>query len=209
VRDLAVLFLHLLVTVARLAAPSGARSVVAESVLVKHQLLILNRSRKRSPNLRPSDRVVAGLCAVFIRPDLSSDHDLLYRFHQGYQQCFAAHGGQPIERQSAPTDIDEYTAGFPPHVQKRPKKLRATIMKAALEAQETIKYRMPTFTLHGNVIHFAAYKHHIGLHPAPNGTQKFKKELCLRMRARRAPQGFRWTSPFLSTWSAGFVKSRV
>ena len=67
-RDLAVLFLHLLATVARLAGPGGARSVVAESVLVKHQLLILNRSRKRSPNLRPSDRVVAGLCAVFIRP---------------------------------------------------------------------------------------------------------------------------------------------
>jgi hypothetical protein len=68
VRDLAVLFLHLLVTVARLAGPGGARSVVAESVLVKNQLLILNRSRKRSPNLRPSDRMVAGLCAVFIRP---------------------------------------------------------------------------------------------------------------------------------------------
>jgi putative transposase len=68
VRDLAVLFLHLLATVARLAGPGGARSVVAESVLVKHQLLILNRSRKRSLNLRPSDRLVAGLCAVFIRP---------------------------------------------------------------------------------------------------------------------------------------------
>src|SRR3979490_2961781 len=67
-RDLAILFLHLLTTVARLAGPGGARSVVAESVLVKHQLLILNRSRKRSPNLRPSDRVVAGLCALFIRP---------------------------------------------------------------------------------------------------------------------------------------------
>lgn len=67
-RDLAVLFLHLLATLARLAGPGGARSVVAESVLVKHQLLILNRSRKRSPNLRPSDRMVAGLCAVFIRP---------------------------------------------------------------------------------------------------------------------------------------------
>jgi len=66
VRDLAILFLHLLVTVARLAGPGGARSVVAESVLVKHQLLILNRSRTRSPNLRSSDRVVAGLCAVFI-----------------------------------------------------------------------------------------------------------------------------------------------
>jgi len=49
VRDLAILFLHLLATVVRLAGPGGARSVVAESVLVKHQLLILNRSRKRSP----------------------------------------------------------------------------------------------------------------------------------------------------------------
>jgi putative transposase len=68
VRDLAVLFLHLLVTVARLAGPGGARSVVAESVLVRHQLLVLSRSRSRSPNLRPSDRMVAGLCAVFIRP---------------------------------------------------------------------------------------------------------------------------------------------
>ena len=67
-RDLAVLVLHLLTTVARLAGPGGARSVVAESVLVKHQLLILNRSRKRSPNLRPSDRIVAGLCALFMRP---------------------------------------------------------------------------------------------------------------------------------------------
>jgi hypothetical protein len=68
VRDVAVLFLHLLTTIARLAGPGGARSVVAESVLVKHQLLILNRSRKRSPNLRASDRMVAGLCAVVIRP---------------------------------------------------------------------------------------------------------------------------------------------
>jgi len=68
VRDLAVLVLHLLTTIARLAGPGGARSVVAESVLVKHQLLILNRSRKRSPSLRPSDRVVAGLCALFMRP---------------------------------------------------------------------------------------------------------------------------------------------
>ena len=69
-RDLAILFLHLLATVARLAGPGGARAVVAESVLVKHQLLILSRSRKRSPNLRPSDRVVAGLCALFMRPGL-------------------------------------------------------------------------------------------------------------------------------------------
>ena len=61
-RDLVVLVLPLLVTVARLAGPGGARSVVAESVLVKDQLLILNRSRKRSSNLRSSDR---GRRAVF------------------------------------------------------------------------------------------------------------------------------------------------
>src|SRR5262245_19107884 len=55
-------------TVARLAGPGGVRSVVAESVLVKHQLLILNRSRRRSPNLRFSDRMIAGLCALVMRP---------------------------------------------------------------------------------------------------------------------------------------------
>jgi len=65
---LAVLLLHLLATVARLAGPGGARSVVAESVLVKHQLLILNRPRKRSPKLRLPDRMIAGLCALLIRP---------------------------------------------------------------------------------------------------------------------------------------------
>jgi hypothetical protein len=73
VRDLAVLLLHLLATLARLAGPGGAGAVVAESVLVKHQLLIPNRSRKRSPNLRPADRVVAGLCAVFMRPGRLSE----------------------------------------------------------------------------------------------------------------------------------------
>jgi putative transposase len=68
VRDLAVLVLHLLATGARLGGPGGARSVVAESVLLKYQLLILNRSRKRSPTLGVSDRMVAGLCALLIRP---------------------------------------------------------------------------------------------------------------------------------------------
>jgi hypothetical protein len=68
VRDLAILFLHLLATLARLAGPGGARSVVAESVLVKQQLLILSRSRKRSLRLRFSDRMVAGLFALLMRP---------------------------------------------------------------------------------------------------------------------------------------------
>ena len=67
-RDLVILFLHSIATLARLLGPGGVRSVVAESVLIKQQLLILNRSRHRSPNLRTSDRLVAGLCALLIRP---------------------------------------------------------------------------------------------------------------------------------------------
>jgi putative transposase len=67
-RDLAVLILHLLTTIARLAGPSGARAVVAESVLVKQQLLILNRSRRRSPNLHLADRVIASVCTLLMRP---------------------------------------------------------------------------------------------------------------------------------------------
>jgi transposase InsO family protein len=68
VRDLAVLVLHLLTTIVRLAGPGGARSLVAESVLLKQQLLILNRTRKRAPNLRLTDRVVVGVCALLMRP---------------------------------------------------------------------------------------------------------------------------------------------
>jgi putative transposase len=67
-RDLVILFIHLIATCARLLGPGGLRSVVAESVLVKQQLLILNRSRQRSPNLRASDRLVVGLCALLLRP---------------------------------------------------------------------------------------------------------------------------------------------
>jgi hypothetical protein len=51
-----------------LLGPGGARSVVAELLLVKHQLLIVNRSRARALVLRPTDRVIVGLCAIFTRP---------------------------------------------------------------------------------------------------------------------------------------------
>ena len=61
-RDFAIVFVHLIVTLVRLARPGGLRSVVAESVLVRHQLLIRNRGRKRTPNLRATDRIIAGLC---------------------------------------------------------------------------------------------------------------------------------------------------
>src|SRR5688572_16979135 len=67
-RDLVMLFVHLIATVVKLLRPGGARAVVAESLLLKHQLLILNRARARAPNLRPIDRVIAGLCAGLMRP---------------------------------------------------------------------------------------------------------------------------------------------
>ena len=67
-RDLLILVLHLITTVLRLARPGGLRAVVAESVLTKHQMLILNRSRRRAPNLRIQDRFIAGLCSLWIKP---------------------------------------------------------------------------------------------------------------------------------------------
>ena len=66
-RDFLVLLLHLIVTLMRPAKPGGFRNVVAESVLIRHQLLILNRGRKRAPNLRGRDRLIAGLCTLSIR----------------------------------------------------------------------------------------------------------------------------------------------
>jgi hypothetical protein len=63
-----ILFANLLGIVIRLARPGGLRSVVAESVLVRHQLLISNRGRKRAPNLRAGDRIITGLCTRFMRP---------------------------------------------------------------------------------------------------------------------------------------------
>jgi hypothetical protein len=66
--DVVILFVHLIVAVVRLARPGGLRSVVAESVLVRHQLQILNRGRKRAPNLRAAERIIAGLCTLFMNP---------------------------------------------------------------------------------------------------------------------------------------------
>src|SRR6202140_1979176 len=67
-RDLVVLFIHFIASLARLLGPGGARSLVAESLLLKHQLLILNRSRQRAPNLSASDRILAGWLALWLRP---------------------------------------------------------------------------------------------------------------------------------------------
>ena len=76
-----------------------------------------------------------------------------------------------------PNTIDEYIAGFPPEVQQLLEQVRATIKAAAPDAEEAIKYAIPTFVLNGNLVHFAAYKNHIGFYPTPNGTAAFQAEL--------------------------------
>jgi uncharacterized protein YdhG (YjbR/CyaY superfamily) len=80
--------------------------------------------------------------------------------------------------------IDEYIATFPEEIQKILEELRATIKAAAPEAEEKISYQMPTFALKGNLVHFAAFKNHIGLYPTPSGTQAFKRELSIYQGAK-------------------------
>ncbi|KGE19373.1 iron chaperone [Paenibacillus wynnii] len=73
--------------------------------------------------------------------------------------------------------IDEYIAQFSVEVQEILNTLRGVIQETAPDAKEKISYQMPTFDLHGNLVHFAAYKNHIGFYPAPSGITAFKEEL--------------------------------
>jgi uncharacterized protein YdhG (YjbR/CyaY superfamily) len=75
--------------------------------------------------------------------------------------------------------IDEYIATFPEEIQKILEELRATIRASAPDAEEKISYQMPTFALKGNLVHFAAWKNHIGFYPTSSGTQAFKNELSI------------------------------
>ncbi|MGI9087496.1 MAG: iron chaperone [Chthoniobacterales bacterium] len=83
-----------------------------------------------------------------------------------------------------PRDIDEYIARFPPGVQERLRQVRATIRKAAPAAEETISYQMPAFRLEGNLVYFAAFKHHLGLYPRTSAIAKFQKELAKYQSAK-------------------------
>jgi uncharacterized protein YdhG (YjbR/CyaY superfamily) len=80
--------------------------------------------------------------------------------------------------QLRPKNIDEYIAAFPPEIQAILEKVRLTIRKAAPEAEEKISYQIPTFALMGNLIHFAAFKNHIGLYPPVKGDEKLKAEIA-------------------------------
>ena len=110
--------------------------------------------------------------------------------------------------QTAPQTIDEYIAGFPPDVQEVLQKIRMTIHQAAPEAQEKISYQMPTFYLNGNLVHFAAFKEHIGFYPVPTGIEKFKKELSVYKQGKGSVQ-FPLNQPMPYELITKIVKFRV
>lgn len=73
--------------------------------------------------------------------------------------------------------IDEYIAQFSPEIQEKLQSLRKVIRETAPDAGEKISWAMPTFTLNGNLVHFAAHKNHIGFYPGPIGIEAFKESL--------------------------------
>lgn len=76
-----------------------------------------------------------------------------------------------------PKNIDEYIAGFPSEVQESLRKMRAVISEAAPGAEEALKYRIPTFVLQENLVHFAAFKKHIGFYPTSSAIEAFSSDL--------------------------------
>ena len=107
-----------------------------------------------------------------------------------------------------PNEIGEYIAGFPKDIQKILEQIRVTIKEAAPEAEETISYAIPTFTLKGNLVHFAAFKNHIGFYPAPTGNEAFKKELSVYKTGKGSVQ-FPLDKPMPLNLITKMVKFRV
>ena len=91
-------------------------------------------------------------------------------------------------KKSGFNSIDEYIATFPKDIQKILEELRATIKAAAPDSEEKISYQMPTFFMNGNLVHFAAFKKHIGFYPTPSGIEAFQKELSVYDGAKGSVQ---------------------
>ena len=85
-------------------------------------------------------------------------------------------------------NIDEYISNFPESTQQMLQQMRAAISKAAPKAEEAISYAMPTFKLHGNLVHFAGYKHHIGFYPGAGGIAAFKDDINKYKNAKGSVQ---------------------
>jgi uncharacterized protein YdhG (YjbR/CyaY superfamily) len=92
-------------------------------------------------------------------------------------------------RGKKPSSIDEYIALFPDDVKDVLETMRQIIQKAAPSAVEAMSYQMPTFKLNGkNLVHFAAFQHHIGFYPIPSGITAFKKELSVYKQGKGSVQ---------------------
>ena len=89
---------------------------------------------------------------------------------------------------TVPSDIDEYIAQFPPDVRNILETIRETIGKAAPDAEEAIKYQLPTFVLNGSLVHFGGFQNHIGFYPTPSGIEAFKDELSKYKAAKGSVQ---------------------
>ena len=112
-------------------------------------------------------------------------------------------------KQTVPKTMDEYIAGFPKEVQEILEKIRTTIRKAAPDAEETISYLIPTFTLKGKyLIYFAAYKKHIGVYPVPAGDAKLNEELSV-YRTGKGTLQFPLNKPIPYNLITKIVKLRV
>lgn len=105
-------------------------------------------------------------------------------------------------------NIDEYITEFPKDIQVLLQQMRITVQEAAPDATEKISYGMPTFFLNGNLVHFAAFKAHIGFYPVPSGIEKFKKELSKFKGAKGSVQ-FPYDQPLPLGLVSKIVKFRV
>ena len=107
-----------------------------------------------------------------------------------------------------PASIDDYIRNFPPDTRTKLSDLRSTIRRAAPSAVEKISYRMPTFYQNGNLVHFAAYEHHIGFYPTPSAISAFKGELKKYVTSKGAIQ-FPIEEPLPLKLVSRIVKFRV
>ena len=109
---------------------------------------------------------------------------------------------------SKPKSIDEYISGLPDDIRKILEEVRVTIRKAAPEAEEAIRYDIPTFILNGNLVHFAAFKNHIGFYATPSGNEAFAKELSAYKGGKGSVQ-FPLDQPMQLDLIRRIVESRV
>ena len=109
---------------------------------------------------------------------------------------------------TSPNLIDKYIANSPKEIRAILEKVRTTIKKAAPKAEETINYGIPTFTLEGNLVHFAGFKNHVGFYPTPSGIEKFKNELSVYEGAKGSVK-FPLNEPIPYALIGKIVKFRV